>query len=207
MKKGQRDLVILAAFVALGVVFVPKLLRGKGEDPRHDVADDVSICRDRQRAIHRALVAYTSQDEGRLPTSRGPALLAELFASGILEDTEEDRTLMACPGPGAAPLAEGANWMDPTGVGAQHTGYAVRDLDVHPLTKYPTGGEQPFLACDQANGGNHASVLNVLYADGSVRTLHLQQLIEQELLPAGTTALELGPDAALEALRFFPREE
>ena len=203
MKKGHRDLVVLLVVVAGLALGARAFLGGRGESPRHDVPDHVQVCTQHLRALHRALVAYT-QTKGALPARGGAPLLGALFESGILEDTPADRALLTCPGPGSPPVAMDANWKDAESFGPQHTGYAVRDLVAHPLEKYPTGGEFAFLACDQAAGDNHGGILNVLMADGSVRTFVLAQLLERGLVPPETTRIELGPSSPIELLRVFP---
>lgn len=185
MQKRHRDLFLLFAGVGLGLALGNHFLRGRGEDPRHDVPDDVALCKQRQRALYRGLVAL-AQDEGGLPGGTGAELLARLVDEGRLEGGAE---ALQCTGAGA---------------GDAPPGFVLRDRDAAPLEAFPMGGDEPLLACDQAGGDNHPGTLNVLYADGSVRTFVLTRLLERGQVPAGTETLTLGPDSPVAALRVFP---
>jgi len=161
------------------------------ESPRHDDADDVMVCRERLRTIHRALVER-ARETGEPPSKRGEALFDSLVSDGTWPDDEEHRTLLSCPGAG---VAEGAR-----------SGYAGRDVAAHPFPAFPTGGDEVVMACANRGGMNHDGVTNVLYADGSVVTLVLERLVERGRLGAGAATIPVGPDSPLEELRALTLE-
>jgi hypothetical protein len=198
MKKHQGIAILLVAAVAIILCF--RFGCDRGEDPRHDVPDDVRTCRENLREIHEGLLAYQAKF-GELPGGSGPRFLAALIAGGIWEDTPENRAKLTCPGPHASPVPENVDWSDAGSLTAAHSAYAVRDFAAHPLVRFPTGGDEPILACDNAHAMNHDGATNVLYADKTVRTFLIEQEIARGRVPAGTTNLILGPESPLPDLR------
>jgi hypothetical protein len=86
--------------------------------------------------------------------------------------------------------------------------YAARDTAAFPLAKFPSGGPEiePLVACDNARGMNHAGCMNVLYSDGSVRTLSLAEEIDSGRLPEGTTTIPVGRNSPIPDLRKLSTE-
>lgn len=177
-----------------------------GEDgPVLDVSSDVERCRENLRAIHTGLVALTERS-GRPPQGSGVALLAEPFAAGVWPQDAAHRALLACPGPYAQPIPPGVDYTRVDRLGPECTSYAGRDTVRFPFDAYPLGGRdpQPVAACDGAPGrANHDGMVNVLYADGSVRTHVIAELVARGVVPTGTRSLGIGPDALLEDLRML----
>lgn len=154
------------------------------ESPFPDVPSDVHLCQENLRTIYAGLREYKAR-EGSAPPQPGRAFFEELISSGVWEDTPENRARLACPGKDG------------------HGTYAGRDTVNHPLPKFPSGGAdiETLIACDNAGGMNHEGAMNVLRSDGSVVTYRLDELIEQQKLPAGTVDLPVGADSPLETLR------
>ena len=199
MKKHQAlafGLVAVVAALLLGYRFACS----RGEDPRHDVPDDVRTCKENLRDIYEGLRAYHAK-HGRLPQGSGPRFLGALIAEGIWEDTPAHRAKLTCPGPHAHAVPEKINWSDAGSLTSRHTAYAVRDFEAFPLEKFPCGGDEPLISCDNADALNHDGATNVLYAEKTVRTFLLPQEIERGRVPAGTTHLVVGPDSPFPDLR------
>jgi hypothetical protein len=95
------------------------------------------------------------------------------------------------------------DYADLASLTAASSAYAGRDNAQAPLGDFPAGGDalEPLVACDDALGMNHAGVLNVLYSDGTVRTIELAREIERGTLPASTTNVPVGPGSPLVELR------
>ena len=151
----------------------------RGEDPRHDVTRDVRRCVENMRAIHEGLLHYL-EVHGALPEATGSEFLPALIEGGTWTDTAENRERLTCPGAGS---------------------YAVRDFAAYPLPRFPTGGGEPILACDNATGLNHPGVMNILFADKSVHTLVLEQEIARGRVPADSVTIVVGPDSPLPDLQ------
>ena len=173
---------------------------GGGEDPRKEVPSDVVVCRENMRAIYAGLREYATR-HGHAPEGSGARFLAALIAEGVWEDTPESRARLTCPGAGAQPVPPGTDWSAPATLDEASTAYAARDVAAHPFETFPAGGRVVVLACDDAAGMNHAGVLNVLYADGAVRTFELADLIAAGRVPADATGIVVGPRSPLEELR------
>jgi hypothetical protein len=201
---ARRVLVPLAVVVlAAALWFWP----APGEGPVVDVPSDVNECAANLRHVYAALLRYGGSEK-RVPAESGVRFLAALIASGALEDAPESRARLTCPGPRAEPVRAGADYRAPAGLTAADSAYAARDALAHPLAKFPAGGAEleALVACDNARGLNHEGCMNVLYSDGSVRTLLLAQEIERGHLPAGATTISVGKDSPIPDLRKLSTE-
>ena len=174
---------------------------------RGEFADDVEQCRAQLDVIYHALRAHHERT-GALPAERDARFLAALIWGGELAEGEDSAALLSCPGADlgarAASLAAHADqWSDEAAVRGDWSAYAVRDLEAYPLEQFPSGGREPepLLACDNANGMNHAGLLNLLRADGSIVTYDLAEEIAQGRLPAGSEHIQVGPDSPYAELR------
>jgi hypothetical protein len=192
---------VLVPLVVVGVALALWFWPERGDDPRHDFGSDVRECTQNLRTIYAGLRRY-HELHGTLPQGSGAAFLLELLGDALPDDAEH-RAALTCPGPGAEPVPPGLDLSDLAKRTPSASAYAGRDMVHFPLTKFPSGGAElePLAACDNAEGWNHDKVLNVLYSDGSVVTLSLERLVEQNRVPPGTTVLPVGPDSPLEELR------
>jgi len=177
-----------------------------GPEPVVELESDVQLCAENLRVIHAALVEYERRT-GHAPRGAGVAFLAELVASGVLEDTPASRARLTCPGPGSSAPRANARWSEPDSLGEGDTAYAARDAQRFPLAKFPSGGSElePLVACDGARGLNHAGCINLLQSDGSVVTLELAALSARGLLAPGATTIQVGPDSPVPELRKLVR--
>lgn len=193
---------VVVPLAVLGVALVLWRWPFGGTEPVVELDDDVQRCAENLRAIHAALVEYERRT-GHAPEAAGVAFLAELVASGVLEDTPANRARLSCPGPGSAAARAETRWSEPATLTEDDTAYAARDARRFPLAKFPSGGSElePIAACDGARGPNHAGCINLLQSDGSVVTLELATLIARGLLPPGADAIPVGPDSPLPELR------
>ena len=175
--------------------------RGSGDDPAHDVADDVRACKANLQEIYRGLRDYRDRF-GHAPEGSGVAFFGALIADGVWENRHAEVQRLTCPGPGAQAVPPGTSFADLAALTAASSAYAGRDIQNHALPKFPAGGSeiQTLAACDNANGMNHARAMNVLLSDGTVKTYVLAQLVEQGRLPAEATTIPVGPDSPLEDL-------
>jgi hypothetical protein len=192
----MRRVLVLATVVLLAVALF--LWRRRGPAPVFEAPNDVRVCADNLRALYAGLREYHARF-GRLPEGRGPAFLAALVAEGLWSDTPAERARLTCPGPGAAPVPEGVDYRRPAGLGGVDSAYAVRDFAAFPLARFPAGGHalEPLVACDNQRAMNHDACTNVLYTDGSVRTLTLAQEVERGHLPPGARVMAVGPEATI----------
>lgn len=176
--------------------------RGRGERPFPAVGSDVRECKSNLQEIYRGLRAYRDQ-HGHAPQASGVAFFAALIADGVWENTAANARKLTCPGRGAHAVPDGVDFADLASLGPASSAYAGRDVANHPLAKFPSGGAEieTLIACDDAGGMNHDGALNVLLSDGTVKTLLLDQLIEEGRLPADATNIPVGPDSPLEELR------
>ncbi len=196
----HRKLAILLVVLAGAAIYWwtrPRAPSGIDELP-----SDLDQCRENLREIYAGLLDYKAKLGGP-PSGSGVAFFGELVSSGIWENTRVSLRRLTCPGPGAEPMPDGTNFKDLAALGPNASAYAGRNTRDFPLAKFPSGGAeiQALVACDDAHGMNHEGALNVLYSDGSVRTLQLASLIADGTLPAGTTTIPVGPDSPIPELR------
>ncbi len=194
---GSKIFAVAAVLGLAAYLFWPRK-----NDLRHDVPSDVQTCKKNMAAIYKGWVALKKQT-GQLPQGPGPVMIAGLIANGIWEDTDAYREMMTCPGPDAHALPQAIDFTQTASLSNASSAYACRNQKDYPLARFPAGGanNEPILACDNANGMNHDGVMNVLYTDGSITTLHLDQEIERGRLPAGTTTFVVGKESPIEDLR------
>jgi hypothetical protein len=83
--------------------------------------------------------------------------------------------------------------------------YAVRDLEAFPLAATGFDAAEPLLACNGNARPKHPPELHVLYADGGVRTLTLQELKADGVVPPDTDVVFAGPDSPVPDLRKLRR--
>jgi len=190
----RRALVLVVVLGLAAALFLWK----RGDDPRHDFGSDVGRCTENLRTIYAGLVAYQAA-HGHPPAGSGAAFVLELgtTAGGGLA-----RDVLTCPGPGAEAMPAGLDLANASAFPPGATAYAGRDLARFPLSRFPSGGTElePIACCDNARGLNHDGVMNVLYSDGSVITLQLEQLVGAGRLPADATTIPVGPTSPIPEL-------
>ena len=193
-------------WIAFGLVAVAALLlwmwRPNAPRPVLELTGDQQACVSNLRAIHAGFLAM-QEEPGEPPRGSGIALFADLIASGTWPNDAEHARMLTCPGSNAEPVPISTNYSKLATLGPQCSAYAGRDLVAHPLAAFPCGGDEALVACDGALGCNHQGAINVLMADGSVRTLELERLRSAGTLPAGATTIELGLGSPIEWLRVF----
>lgn len=193
-------------WIVFGLVALAGLLlwswRPNAPQPVLELTSDQQACVSNLRAIHAGFLAM-QHEPGEPPRGSGIALLAGLIAGGTWPNDREHARLLTCPGSNAEPVPAGTDYSKLATLGAQSSAYAGRDLAAHPLAKFPCGGDEALVACDGARGCNHEGAINVLMADGSVRTLEVERLLRAGTLPSGATTIELGPGSPIEWLRVF----
>lgn len=169
---------LLVLALALGLWLWP----GFGGSATPGVTAESGACMLRLREIHLALVQYKVRT-GHAPMGAGHEFPEALFTAGVWEDTQANRERLSCPSSGRA--------------------YAARDAKAFPLPHFPAGGaaNEPIAACDGGDHLPHAEGVNVLYSDGSVRTLLLESEIALGHLQAGATRMPVGPDSPVPELR------
>ncbi len=196
---ARHVLVPLSVLAGAAAVF---FWRGCGAAPIVDLSGDVSACAANLRHIYTDLLLYSTRQhtEQRVPQQSGVRLLAALVASA---DVTADHAYLTCPGPDAEAVPKDVDYRNLESLTGAASAYAARDTVSFPLTKFPSGGSElePLVACDNARGLNHDGCMNVLYSDGSVVTLFLEEEIERGLLPAGATTILVGRDSPIPDLR------
>ncbi|MEM7305513.1 MAG: H-X9-DG-CTERM domain-containing protein [Planctomycetota bacterium] len=174
---------------------------GGGESPRPDFASDVDECHHNLREIYNGMRAMKAES-GWQPTHGGVGFFGELISSGFWPDTPENRAKLSCPGKNV-PAAEPLSFADLDALTGAHSAYAGRDLAAFPLERFPTRGTEPLISCDNAHGMNHDGVMNVLFADGSIKTFQLQQEIAEGRLVEGSTVIPVGANSTVDDLRML----
>jgi prepilin-type processing-associated H-X9-DG protein len=173
----------------------------RGESPLHDVESDVSRCREQLRSIFAGLVEYEKR-HGEAPQLSGGDFLGSLIQSGVWPDEAESHRLLLCPGPNAL--------VSPMGLGSPNwkTSYTVSDFGAQELAAFPAGGTQlrAIVACRTSTKMSHFGALNVLFTDGSVKTLQLGKLIQSAKLPASSLLIPMGLESPLEELKLLISE-
>ena len=195
----RKPIVVLAVLaVAAGLFWWTRSTQG----PVIALDDDVRQCKENLRSIYAGLIALDAE-LGHPPEARGVAFFAALVASGTWAADAEHLERLSCPGPGAHPVLPGTDFADTASLTGASSAYAGRDAVECPLDKFPAGGpdNQALIACDNAIGMNHDGVMNVLYTDGTIKTLELARLIESGIVPVGSTSIPIGPDSPIEDLR------
>jgi hypothetical protein len=193
---------LLVPLLVLGLAAALYFWPGFRAEPIVEVPDDVNACARNLREIYKGLLLLGVREK-HPPTRSGVALLGDLIASGALEDTPANRAHLTCPGPGAAPVRADVDYRALETLTEADSAYAARDVEAFPLAKFPSGGPElePLVACDNADGLNHAGCTNVLYSDGTVVTLLLAQEIERGHVPADAKTIKVGKGSPIADLR------
>ena len=171
---------------------------GDGDSPMPEFSSDVEACRHQLREAYQAMVAMETES-GWQPTRSGVGFFAEIISSGFWPDDDDRRSVLTCPGSNVPP-GPPMSFADIEAVTGAHSSYAGRNLFSHPLSRFPTSGSEVLMACDNSAGMNHDGVMNVLYADGSVKTFELAVEIAAGRLTETATVIPVGSNATAEDL-------
>jgi hypothetical protein len=189
--------------VPLGVVAVALALAfWPDDDGLPEVADDVAQCSENLRALYQGLLEQQAR-AGAPARDSGVAFLGALIASGVWADTSANRARLTCPGRDAEAVPASVDYRRLEALSGADSAYAGRDVEHHPLAKFPSGGaeNEVLAACDNARGLNHGGCMNVLYSDGSVVTISLAQEIAAGRLAPDARTIPVGPSSPLPELR------
>jgi len=159
----------------------------------------VSACNANLRQIYQGLLQYNIKYKS-IPSQGGVRFFATLIAKGAMENTKTNAERLTCPAIDKASLAIGQMdyeqwWTDLETIDGSYSAYAGRDMKNNPLRQWPASGKEPLIADDNDPELNHRTTTNVLYADGSVQTFELPDLIDKGIVPKEETTLVVGPDS------------
>ena len=172
----------------------------EGTNPRQEFESDVDACRANLTDIYNGLRTMKTE-QGIEPKGSGVRFFAEVIASGTWEDTEDTRRVLTCPGKNVTPVTSMPSFADLAAVTGDHSRYAGRDNVNHPLERFPMRGTEPLIACDNEQGMNHDGVMNVLYADGSIKTFQVEMLRERKKLGPEEEVIYVGANSQVDDLR------
>ncbi len=193
---------ILAVIAIIGVLaafLIPQI-------PAYINRSKVTACEANMRGIFGALMEYHTRF-GKLPPESGSKFIAAIISRKVWEGTAANSKRLTCPGVEASALsslsdrAPGEWYTDLEQVDGQSTAYAGRDMEHHPLRKFPGSGKEVLVCDDNDPEMNHTNETVVLYADGSVGRFDLVTLEEQGILEKDAVVLPVGPASPLEELR------
>lgn len=203
---GGRLLVIagLGLLSYLGTVVLVKTIHDRDRLLTADEAE-VAVCRARLPKLYAGLLKY-EQKMGALPHESGVRFLAAPIIEGVLPNNFVNAMRLTCPGVSLEELGLGDLkwdewWFDSNALDGSFSSYAGRDMQNFPLDKLDAS--EPLAACDNAYGPNHIDATHVLYADGSVRGLSLEDLIARGVLPGGAKSIPVGPSSPIDFLRML----
>jgi len=159
-------------------------------------AAEVKGCAGNLRAINSSLVIYRSK-YGGLPPQSGVRFFADLIARGAIENSKANAEKLTCPAIDKASLTIGGLpyeewWTDLDVINGDYSAYAGRDMKNHPIRQLTASGKEPLVSDDNYPDMNHHTTTNVLYADGSVQTFELDDLVQQGVLTKDDTVLVVG---------------
>ena len=191
-------LAVILIISILAVALLPQI------SPALDRAN-VTACSKNMEAIYQGLMVHNSKYDD-IPQRSGVAFFASLISREAWENTEKYAKRLTCPAVKTSALP-GLSGLDPEDwfrdievVDGDYSTYAGRDLDNHPLRKFPGSGKEALVADDNDGAMNHDTTTVVLYADGTVGTEENVELREEGLLGEGEYLL-VGPESQLEKLQ------
>jgi prepilin-type N-terminal cleavage/methylation domain-containing protein len=166
----------------------------------------VTACEANMRNIYAALQIHHSK-YNELPRASGSKFIASIIARKVWEGTAANSKRLTCPAversalTSVADLPEAEWYTDLDRVDGNSTAYAGRDMEHHPLRKFPGSGKEILVADDNDPEMNHDTETVVLYADNSVGRYDLVTLEEQGLIEQDANHLLVGPASPVEELR------
>lgn len=161
----------------------------------------VTGCSGNLGEIHKALLLYEIKYK-ELPSESGVRFFAQMYSRKAIENTQTNAERLTCPAVDQGFLEIGQRpwqewWSELDRIDGTWSAYAGRDTRNHPIKRL--SGSEPLVADDNDGSTNHATATNVLYGDGTVRSLELEVLREEGVLGPDET-LVVGPDSQVEDL-------
>jgi hypothetical protein len=158
--------------------------------------------------IGKGLLLYSDKYKS-IPNESGVRFFAALIYKGAWDNNETSAKKLTCPGVQDASLAIGAiddpkQWYANKEVlDGTYSAYAGRDMKLHPIKKFPGGGQNVLVADDNDGGeGNHRTATVCLYDDLSVRVIELHTLYEKGVLNKDSDKyVKVGPESPVEDLQ------
>lgn len=165
-------------------------------------ASRVTACKGNLGELYKGLQLYQIKYE-ELPSESGVGFFAQLYSRKAIENTETNAERLTCPAVDRGYLTIGSLpwtewWTDLDALDGTWSAYAGRDTVHHPIKRL--SGSEPLIADDNEGSPNHPTSTNVLWGDGSVRTIEVELLREQGVLGPDED-LVVGPESQLEELR------
>lgn len=188
-------LVVIGILSLLMIALLPPIIETSGA--AHTLA-----CRARLKKLDFFIRLYETKF-GHKPSGRGIAMLRELWQSGVMEHTPENRDLMFCPHDEDDPHVQ---WIKAQDIDELWTdGFESRDTSwaARADGRLRNSGRQAWVADDNEFGNNHQDgSINVLYGNGAVRTIHPYELRRRGRIPNDPDyVIPVGPSSPVPELR------
>ena len=144
-------------------------------------------CQTNLKNLYENITIYKQRNRNKMPGGGGPTMLWNIWRA--VEKTERNRDLFFCPEVRSVddyynsevcttPLDD--LWPNPEDFTSRDTHYACRSKRHY---KTMNSGRQAWIADDNEDGANHPSgAINVLYGDGTTRSLQRIQLEDMGLV-------------------------
>jgi len=164
---------------------------------------EANECRKNLQHIYTDLLFYKIA-KGHLPRESGVRFFAAPIAEGVVPYDRERAERLTCPSIDLDLLTIGSLpwdewWRDLSVINGTYSSYAGRDTVRFPLEKL--SGTQPLVACDGDGYTHHGGVIHVLYGNGAVQSITLDDLIRSGEVPPNVTSIEIGPGSPHKDLR------
>jgi prepilin-type N-terminal cleavage/methylation domain-containing protein len=203
-RRGFTLIELLAVILIIGILMVfllPKI-------PEAIDSAKVTACKANLNEIGKGLLIYSDKYKS-IPNESGVRFFAALIYKGAWDNNETSAKKLSCPGVTDASLAIGAiedpkQWYSNKDIlDGTYSAYAGRDMKLHPIKKFPGGGQNVLVADDNEGGeGNHRTATVCLYDDLSVRVIELFPLYEKGVLNKDSDKyLKVGPESPVEDLQ------
>ncbi len=168
---------------------------------------NVTACQANMGNIAQGLLQYHATYK-HMPTESGAGFVGALIADKVWEATEANSKRLTCPGielNSLEPAQDGiplADWyVDGGAIGPGYSAYAGRNMQEHPIRKFPVSGKQALVADDNDPDGNHRTATVVLWGDSTVRVLELVEQRKLGIVDEEDEWIRVGYDSPIEALQ------
>ena len=199
LRAGFTLVELLAVMLILGILMsflVPKI-------PEALEAAKITASRKNLLSIYEGILLYDSKFE-RLPSESGAKFFGALVAKGVWENTPQSAKKLTCPGVNIGSLSIGelppTEWFsDLDAIDGESSAYAGRNSKEFPLRKL--SGREALVATDNDPEMNFRTTTLVLWGDGSVEGIEIENLRDMGLLGPDEDYFAVGPDSPMEELR------